>query len=382
MGTKKIMDFFNNRFFEIPRYQRGYAWDADNIRDLFDDITESKESNSSHFIGTIVLSRSSDDDRLYYLVDGQQRVATISMMINAILKKLKKRDRDYYHRFYVKDHYYRLKLLGKDGGYFCDLLEGKKLNPKNNSQKLLKEAYEIINNTIGDNNNKTLLDLIERLEVMEFIEDSEGDAIRIFQTVNDRGKILSNMEKAKSLLIYFSNRYLKKKLDKKINAIFGEMFDIYADIKNLGEELGITLIKNKEFTEDSILRYHFISYSDENYDPTPSFVLHYLKESLRTLRNNKQNEFRELDNFINEYTNSLYKFFKSFKSVIERSINQVDYYKLFVILGVSATLYPLLVKMEDIGILDKYIQDEVYEKVKFLDLIKLIDVRIYKTRGT
>ena len=82
---------------------------------------------------------------------------------------------------------------------------------------------------------------------MEFIEDSEGDAIRIFQTVNDRGKLLSNMEKAKSLLIYFSNRYLNKKLDDKINDLFGEIFDIYDDIKNLGEELGINPIKNIDF---------------------------------------------------------------------------------------------------------------------------------------
>ena len=37
---------------------------------------------------------------------------------------------------------------------------------------------------------------------VKIIENSEGDAIRIFQTVNDRGKPLSNMEKAKSLLIY------------------------------------------------------------------------------------------------------------------------------------------------------------------------------------
>src|SRR5208337_899139 len=100
------------------------------------------------------------------------------------------------------------------------------------------------------------------------------------------------------------------------------MFDIYADIKTLGEGLGITLIKNKEFTEDSILRYHFISYSDENFDPTPPYVLDYLKKSLRKLRNDKHNEFRDLDQFINEYTSSLYSFFKSFKSVIERSIKQ------------------------------------------------------------
>jgi len=70
-------------------------------------------------------------------------------------------------------------------------------------------------------------EIIEQLEVMEFVENSEGDAIRIFQTVNDRGKPLSNMEKAKSLLIYFSNRYLNKKLDNTINDHFSDIFEIY-----------------------------------------------------------------------------------------------------------------------------------------------------------
>ncbi len=217
---------------------------------------------------------------------------------------------------------------------------------------------------------------------MEFIEDSEGDAIRIFQTVNDRGKLLSNMEKAKSLLIYFSNRYLNKKLDDKINDLFGEIFDIYDDIKNLGEELGINPIKNIDFNEDNIMRYHFVTYSEENYDATAPYVLDYLKKSLRELRNKKHNDFKQMGSFIESYINSLYNFFNSFCSITRKCINQADYYKLFSILGVSATIYPLLVKMESMGILDKYIPSDDYDKIKYMDLIELIDVRIYKTRGT
>ena len=55
MATTKISDFFNGKFFEIPKYQRGFAWDRGNIRDLFDDINESIDSKSNHYIGTIVL---------------------------------------------------------------------------------------------------------------------------------------------------------------------------------------------------------------------------------------------------------------------------------------------------------------------------------------
>ena len=69
MASIKIKDFFNGRFFEIPKYQRGYAWEVSNIRDLFDDIKESIESSSNHYIGTIVLSKAEDDDEKFYIVD-------------------------------------------------------------------------------------------------------------------------------------------------------------------------------------------------------------------------------------------------------------------------------------------------------------------------
>jgi len=88
----KIKEFFNGRFFEIPRYQRGYAWEVQNIRDLFDDIIESIESNSNHYIGTIVLSKSADDDEKFYVVDGQQRMTTTTLIISSLIKKLSESD--------------------------------------------------------------------------------------------------------------------------------------------------------------------------------------------------------------------------------------------------------------------------------------------------
>ena len=65
------------------------------------------------------------------------------------------------------------------------------------------------------------------------------------------------------------------KLDDKINDAFGEIFEIYDEIKFKGEELGITLIASDNFDEDSVMRYHFVSYNDEDYDATAVFVLNY-----------------------------------------------------------------------------------------------------------
>jgi len=382
MASIKIKDFFNGKFFEIPKYQRGYSWEKENIRDLFDDIDEAIESNTSHYLGTIVLSKNEKDNESFYIVDGQQRVTTITMIINALINELSKDDSLYYKRFYVlEDKRYRLTPLGRDKDFFINLLNDNDDKPQNKSQRYLKEGYEEIKNKIDLISDKVnYLKVIEKLEIMEFVENTEGDAIRIFQTVNDRGKLLTNMEKAKSLLIYFSNRYLKKKLDDKINNCFSDIFEIYDDIKLLGEDLNINLIKNIEFNEDNIMRYHFVSYSDDNYDATAPYVLEYLKNSLILMRN--KTDYSQMEDFITNYIESLLLFFNALKNIIDKCNIQIEYFKLFCILNLSATLYPLIVKLEILNILDKNLQKPEIASYTFLDLIELIDVRVYKTRGT
>ncbi len=384
MATRQIRELFNGRYFEIPKYQRGYAWERKNIRELFDDIYESLESNSNHYIGTVVLSKHPKHSDQYYVVDGQQRIATITMIFKAIIDHLPKSDANYYYRFYIQEEKHRLSMLGRDKDFLLATLSQKKREPENKSQRLLREAYEEIQAVVAKEKNlMSLLKSIEKLEMMEFIESSEGDAIRIFQTVNDRGKPLSNMEKAKSLLIYFSNRYLDKKLDDAINDAFGEMFEMYDDIKALGEILEINLISNVDFNEDNIMRYHFVTFSEENYDATAGYVLDFLKRNLGQLRSDgRKSNFKKLENFIQSYVESLHGFFRAMSVLIKKASEKAEYFRLFSVLGLSATLYPLVAKLEMLGLLDKKLPGKSYNESTFLDLMELIDVRVYKTKGT
>jgi len=264
------------------------------------------------------------------------------------------------------------------------LLKGNELTPKNKSQRLLIEAYDEIEEQINSLKDPLkFLHMIESLEILEFVEESEGDAIRIFQTVNDRGKPLSNMEKAKSLLVYFSNRYLDKKLDDKINDAFGEIFEIYDEIKFKGEELGITLIKSDKFSEDTVMRYHFITYSDEDYDATANYVLNYLKHKLGIYRKvGKKIGYKKVEEFISNYIESLQSFFTSLNTLIKKAEKKKRYFKIFAILNLSATLYPVIVKLEMLKKLEDNLPNKELSKYTFFDLIELIDVRVYKTRNT
>jgi len=82
MVTHNISDLFNKKYFEIPKYQRGYSWERQNVRELFEDIRESIESKSNHYLGTFVLSGGAPKEDHFFLVDGQQRLVTLSLIIS------------------------------------------------------------------------------------------------------------------------------------------------------------------------------------------------------------------------------------------------------------------------------------------------------------
>ena len=213
------------------------------------------------------------------------------------------------------------------------------------------------------------------MQILEFIEDDEGDAIRIFQTVNDRGKELTRMDKIKSLLFYFSNKYLDKKYDHIVNETFGEIFELYDNIKLTGEKLGINIIASKLFNEDDILRYHHITFSNESYDPTVSQVMDNVKSKLMTFRKNKQ--FDELEKYLNSYLESLLKFTTAFNNVINKTKTENKYYKIFKILGISAVYYPIVMQLEKLELLDEILPTK---NIKVIDMIEIIDVRVLKIR--
>jgi hypothetical protein len=386
MGTT-LEVFFTGKFFRIPSYQRDYAWDTGNVDDLLDDIIEAIETNTSHYIGTFILSETSRP-KVYNVVDGQQRLTTLIMLFNIAIKELgTSTDQIIYGDKFIRsqnDHTWRLELLNDNCTFFQEMLEDRKPEIQTKSQSLLWEAYERIKTRISALKSnklvsKQLLEAIKHLEVMEFIESDDGKAIRMFQTVNDRGKPLSNVEKAKSLLIYYSNRFLDGLLDDHINEQFGKIFHYFTEAKTIGEQYGIEVISQKRFSEDSVMRYHFLAYADDLYDfdASESYVLdNYLKSTLKPLRGDNY----RLEKFIRSYVADLSLFFESFVRILRRVSQDTKYYKLFSILGLSARLYPLVIRLEARDLLSHRVRYPTVSTI--LDLIGVADVRVYKIRGT
>lgn len=385
MKQNTLEVFFTAKYFKIPNYQRDYAWSLDNIDELFEDIIEAIETDTSHYIGTFILSKKDDED-FYNVVDGQQRLTTLIILLNSLIENIDLETEKIINKdkFIFSNGRWKLELLNQNNQFFQQLLYSNILYPENKSQKLLQVANNHIKNRI--NNFKEgesysigqLINCIKNLEVMEFIEKDEGKAIRIFQTVNDRGKPLSNMEKAKSLLIYHSNRFLNGELDDKINDKFGEIFKDFNIIKEFAENNKISLINQKTFTEDSVMRYHFLAFENEKYDynATVNYVLDiFLKGTLKSIKSDKGS----LRDFINIYIEDLSLFFKSFVELLQR-VERKKYYKVLSILDLSTFLYPLMIRLQARNLLDKQLPK--HEEMTYLDLIETTDVRVYKTRGT
>ena len=89
-----LSKFFDNFHYEIPGYQRDYAWEKDNFEDLIDDIQEGSKRRSQHFFGVIMTMEKVDKSDTLLVIDGQQRITTTLVYLKAIYHVIKKNNLD------------------------------------------------------------------------------------------------------------------------------------------------------------------------------------------------------------------------------------------------------------------------------------------------
>ncbi|RJP82922.1 MAG: DUF262 domain-containing protein [Desulfobacteraceae bacterium] len=386
-----IQQFLVGKTFHIPSYQRDYAWATGQVDDLFCDVQEALETGSGHYFGTIVLAKNSGQS--YEIVDGQQRLSTLTLVIQALLKQLDPADSDCIaNGAILLRNGLSLKMnFGKNAAFVEDLFAGNSPTPNSGGQRKLQAAYGFAQDRAkalivegGINLVKKWVKTIKSLEIIQFVATDTGRAIRMFQTVNDRGIPLTSMDKAKALLVYYSNRYLAGELDGDINSAFGDCFSAYDSLREFVTSPGYRIdnIARDTFTEDDLLRYHYLAYNYpsalnvSDYNGTVRTVFDgFLKGTLKELCK-KPNELRS---FISDYTSDLRSFSIAFDQLISSTATDKQLYKLFVILGLAARLYPLTIRLHQRGLLRSQVPNT---SVDLLHCIEVCDVRVYKTRGT
>lgn len=278
-NKKYYESFFNKDFvFEIPRYQRPYSWSADQVNELWEDL------NSEHpgFFGAFMLNRYKiEKEKIMEVIDGQQRLLTITMLIaiirdllNEYSEEFKDNDlkelSDLYHKeaigkpmhddkgtitykYYVKpsesfEEVYKIYVQDR-GNDISGAMVGKRGSESyllKNNYLLLKE--KILNKLIKSDKKKasikaklaSLYTKIKNLVIVQIEIENEAQAYEYFETVNARGLDLSVADLLK-------------------NQIFRQ---VRPDTTDIAKEIWAEILQNIEQANTSMkefLRHHWAS---------------------------------------------------------------------------------------------------------------------------
>jgi len=314
---------FQNRLFRIPDYQRGYAWQQSQLADFWDDLINLQQDRY-HYTGLLslkLLGRKETKDwgsdlwmvdkgfKACHIVDGQQRLTTFVILLNEIIcfvreldeNKGKKDDeivlgydtlKDVVAKYiyqsrppmnqittylfgYEVDNpsadYLKYKIFGEpyfgtvnETYYTKNLKFAKSFFRENLTALYENEGIEGINNLYL----KLTLKLMFNIHEI----DDDYDVFVAFETMNNRGKKLTNLELLKNRLIYLTTLYSDEKFDEM------EKSHLRKQINDAWKEVYFQLGRNENvpLSDDDFLRAHwtiYFAYSRRKGDDYIRFLL-------------------------------------------------------------------------------------------------------------
>lgn len=275
-----VQEIFTARFLRVPDYQRGFAWERKHCLDLLEDL-ELLDGGGEHYTGTLVLHRVSGappimdeegrEHGVFDIVDGQQRLTTIVLLLDAIRRELPEGSplaagiKKTYVLTRDLDGKAQPKLaLNRDTHAFysrniiADLpsIDG----PQIRSERLLKDAHGYFRAHLRDEIGKResgdawLIGLHKKvtngLKLTVYEVPRASDVGVIFEVMNNRGKPLSEMEKVKNYLLYLASKVTTSPgsdLAEQINETWRTVFEGLMQSDASGS-----------FYEDQLLRAHWL----------------------------------------------------------------------------------------------------------------------------
>lgn len=196
---------------KVPRYQRPYTWTEREVRELIQDLWGAyKRGATFYFIGQIVLVRNQGK---FEISDGQQRLATLTMMFAYTRDRLSGRGR-LFQELIMEDEQPRLLLRKDDANLFRGFVQepghmaelAKHPETGIDSRDLLIEAAKTIDAELGkfkdDRDLDNFMYYVARACTLNVVDaDERGCAQTVFNTLNKRGSPLSGADIIKSDLI-------------------------------------------------------------------------------------------------------------------------------------------------------------------------------------
>ena len=308
-GPKSLDSLFKEKIFRIPDYQRGYAWQKNQLKDFWEDLIN-LSGDRSHYTGVLTLKavdadKIRVDDNEYWLVedhsykmchivDGQQRLTTFVIFLQSFIDVIKmldenfgKSDQEIYIteslnlKEVIKRYLYKIKPTGDQYrtykfGYMVDNPSYEYLRYKifnEDGSPSIKETFYTLNlknaklyfyeqlkelyskfDLIGLQ--EIYKKLTKRFLFNEYVIKDEFDVFVAFETMNNRGKRLSNLELLKNRLIYLTTLYTDEELDD------AERHSLRVAINDAWKEVYHQLGRNDKhpLNDDDFLRAHWIMY--------------------------------------------------------------------------------------------------------------------------
>ncbi|MCQ2656899.1 DUF262 domain-containing HNH endonuclease family protein [Helicobacter pylori] len=242
--------------FEIPSYQRGYAWQDRQLKDFWNDLEHvSKLGDKFHYMHSLTLRESENEfeSSAFEIIDDQQRLATSLILLGLLAKITQNKDPKY--SLINLEPVLSYKYYGLSEAFRAITEEEKDLERFQTSfyAKNLIEAYEFFKEKISDTPMETLEKMFDTLiKKMLFsvvgLNDNRIDPFSSFETINNRGKDLSTLELLKNRLHFVAHKICDEE-----------------DLENLQQEI------NNTYT---IIYYDLRSFEDDDLE---SFLKHFVE---------------------------------------------------------------------------------------------------------
>ena len=344
---KTLSDIFSEDIeFVIPDYQRGYSWErVPQLNDFWDDL-ENMAPDGSHYTGMITLCKDENNSKRYYIVDGQQRLTTIIILINELLKRIEggipqgKSVEDYkrqylfhypYGSHYPKysfqycegdpsDSFFKTEILGVRTTDYS--LQPKTLYTNNlvSAQSFFREKTALLDQSqLHELFNK----VTQSLKFNEYLIEDIDEVYVTFETMNNRGKSLSTLELLKNRMIYLTT--LLSYADPDDETLQGDVKQLRKDInifwKTIYRYLGNSLQGNLD--DDLFLKDHWTMYYRYARNVSKVYKDDLLHETFTANRVfSKQLKVEEIKNYIDSLQSSIEQWFNIINPE-ESNLNEV-----------------------------------------------------------
>ncbi len=197
----------------IPIYQRVYSWEKEQCKQLWDDIIEigGNDKMDGHFIGSIlyVLDSITHSNNALLIIDGQQRLTTITLLLTALRDHLS----DEVKRKEIEDHYlinsdkdgdkkFRLILSESDKDTLLSLIDKDKRKPSEPSSKIV-ENFKLFEEWVSNTDElETIFKGLEKLMIVEIaLEKGKDDPQLIFESMNSKGIELTQTDLIRNYIV-------------------------------------------------------------------------------------------------------------------------------------------------------------------------------------